>query len=111
MGTYESYQDYKNSQNSWVGNIPNHWNIQRADFLTQTNRLQVSADSLDGVELIHYSIPNVQEFGTGKIENGDQIESAKLLISEQQLLVSKLNPRKSTLCIAVPNDQYRRLSR
>ena len=106
MGTYESYQDYKNSQNSWVGNIPNHWNIQRADFLTQTNRLQVSADSLDGVELIHYSIPNVQEFGTGKIENGDQIESAKLLISEQQLLVSKLNPRKSTLCIAVPNDQY-----
>lgn len=106
MGTYESYQDYKNSQNSWIGTIPKHWNIQRADFLIQTNRRQVSAESLDGVELIHYSIPNVQEFGTGKMENGDQIDSAKLLISEQQLLVSKLNPRKSTLCIAVPNDQY-----
>lgn len=106
MGTYESYQDYKNSKNNWIGNVPTHWNIQRADFLIQTNRRQVSAESLDGVELIHYSIPNVQEFGTGKLENGDQIDSAKLLISEQQLLVSKLNPRKSTLCIAVPNDQY-----
>lgn len=106
MGTYESYQDYKNSKNNWIGNVPTHWNIQRADFLIQTNRRQVSAEPLDGVELIHYSIPNVQEFGTGKLENGDQIDSAKLLISEQQLLVSKLNPRKSTLCIAVPDDQH-----
>lgn len=106
MGTYESYQDYKNSKNSWIGNVPTHWNIQRADFLIQTNRRQVSAKSLDGVDLIHYSIPNVQAFGTGKLESGDQIDSAKLLISEQQLLVSKLNPRKSTLCIAVPDEQY-----
>lgn len=106
MGTYDNYHNYKNSRNSWIGNVPTHWNIQRADFLIQTNRRQVSAKSLDGVEIIHCSIPNVQAFGTGKLESGDQIDSAKLLISEQQLLVSKLNPRKSTLCIAVPDDQY-----
>ena len=106
MSTYERYPEYKKSQNSWIGSIPTHWNIQRADFLVQTNRQQVSAESLNGLELIHYSIPNVQEFGTGKLEDGDRIESAKLLISERQLLVSKLNPRKSTLCIAVPDDQY-----
>lgn len=106
MSTYKSYQDYRNSKNSWIGSIPTHWNTQRADFLINTNRRQVSAESLDGLEIIHYSIPNVQAFGTGVLENGDQIDSAKLLISEQQLLVSKLNPRKSTLCIAAPDDQY-----
>ncbi|WP_290653476.1 restriction endonuclease subunit S [Idiomarina sp.] len=106
MSTYERYPEYKKSPNSWIGSIPTHWNIMRADFLVQTNRRQVSAESLNGLELIHYSIPNVQEFGTGKLEDGDRIDSAKLLISEQQLLVSKLNPRKSTLCIAAPDDQY-----
>lgn len=106
MTTYEKYPEYKTSPNSWIGSIPAHWNIMRADFLVQTNRQHVSAESLNGMELIHYSIPNVQEFGTGKLEDGDRIDSAKLLISEEQLLVSKLNPRKSTICIAAPDDQY-----
>lgn len=107
MGMYLPYPKYKSSGDSWLGDIPEHWTSRRSDFVIDTNRQQVSAESLNGAEVIHYSIPNVQEFGAGIVERGEKIDSAKLLIREEQLLVSKLNPRKSTLCIAKPDDAYR----
>ncbi|HEN8710438.1 TPA: restriction endonuclease subunit S [Pseudomonas putida] len=107
MEMYYSYPKYKSSGDSWLGDIPEHWTARRSDFVIDTNRRQVSADSLNGVDVIHYSIPNVQEYGRGVVEGGDKVDSAKLLIIEEQLLVSKLNPRKSTLCIAKPDDAYR----
>lgn len=102
---YTEYPEYIESGNQWLGKTPNHWVVKRADYVVDTNRRQVSAESLNGIELIHYSIPNVQEYGVGILENGDKIDSSKLLITEEQLLVSKLNPRKSTICIARPEDE------
>ncbi len=52
----------------------------------------------------HYSIPQVQETGGPLVEPADDIDSTKLLISKPTLLVSKLNPRKGTICIAEPQD-------
>lgn len=106
MATYLPYPKYKSSGNSWLGEIPEHWTPRRSDFVVDTNRQQVSAESLNGHEVIHYSIPNVQEYGAGVVEGGDKVDSAKLLINEEQLLVSKLNPRKAALCIAKPDDAY-----
>lgn len=107
MAAYLPYPRYKSSGNSWLGDMPEHWTPRRSDFVIDTNRQQVSAESLNGAEVIHYSIPNVQEYGAGVLESGDKVDSAKLLISEEQLLVSKLNPRKATLCIAKPDEAYR----
>lgn len=98
-----SYPEYVEARDKWVGAIPAHWKFLRADFTTKSNKDQISDAAMEGLEVFNYSIPNVQEFGTAQIEQGTEIDSAKLLISTRQLLISKLNPRKATVCIAEPH--------
>ena len=97
-----AYPSYKNSHVSWLGPVPSHWRIGRSDQVLRSRALQVEAESFQGETVFHYSIPAVQEIGTGQLEDGSTIKSAKLLISAPQILVSKLNPRKGTVCIAEP---------
>lgn len=73
-------------------------------YLFNQNRKQINPNSLEGLDVCHYSIPNVQEVGKGVIENGTDIESNKFLIEHEQLLVSKLNPRKQTVCLSHPEE-------
>jgi type I restriction enzyme S subunit len=73
-------------------------------YLFNQNRKQIYPNSLEGTDVCHYSIPNVQAFGKGVIENGAEIESNKFLIEQEQLLVSKLNPRKQTVCLCHPEE-------
>jgi type I restriction enzyme S subunit len=58
------------------------------------------------MDVYHYAIPTVQTTGVGAIEEGESINSNKLIINEPQVLVSKLNPRKATVTIAEPHDEY-----
>lgn len=78
--------------------------IVRVDAVAKIFRNKVLPADLSGKQVLHYSIPNVQEIGTGKIEDGDTIDSDKWLITEEAVLISKLNPRKSTICLASPQD-------
>ena len=98
-----AYPKYTATRDMWVGAAPSHWKFLRADFTTASNKEQISSAAMEGTEVLHYSIPNVQEFGTAQIEEGNEIDSAKLRITTAQLLISKLNPRKATLCIAEPD--------
>jgi type I restriction enzyme S subunit len=86
----------------WIGEVPAYWEAQRMDAFTSIYRHPMSNEILSSREVFHYSIPSVQERGTGQLEDGDTIESNKTLISEQVLLVSKLNPRKGTIALASP---------
>lgn len=97
------YPRYVTSRDPWVGSVPAHWKMLRADFTTASNKEQISDTAMEGIEVLHYSIPNVQEFGTAQVEDGNDIDSSKLQINTAQLLISKLNPRKATLCIAEPD--------
>ena len=63
---------------------------------------KVTPEQMSENSVFHYSIPNVQTVGTGVEEDGSSIASDKLLISEPCVLISKLNPRKSTVCLASP---------
>lgn len=85
--------------------VPKRWEIARSDQFLATERRQVTPDQFRTADVIHYSIPNVQQAGTGLIEEGADIESAKQVIKEPSLLVSKLNPRKATICIARPGEK------
>jgi type I restriction enzyme, S subunit len=95
----------KDSGIEWLGEIPEHWEVARTDSRLATTRMTVSQESLSGQSVFHYSIPAVQLYGTGICEDGDDIDSSKTLITKQTLLVSKLNPRKGTIVLAVPQDQ------
>ncbi|WMD09322.1 restriction endonuclease subunit S [Streptomyces sp. FXY-T5] len=48
-----------------------------------------------GDEVVHYSIPSVDATGTGQVEKSESIKSAKLRLTGGEVLISKLNPRKS----------------
>ena len=101
---WAAYPEYKDSGVGWLGNVPAHWEVKRADFVLSESKKAVAADLLDGKEVLHFSIPAVQETGGGFIEEGDNVESNKILINKPILLVSKLNPRKGTIVIARPDD-------
>lgn len=91
------------SEANWLGQFPEDWRELRADFLINPYRETVSPERYNGGLVAHYSIPQVQETGGPIIEPADDIDSSKLLIRERTLLVSKLNPRKKTICIAEPH--------
>ena len=86
----------------WLEEFPPAWPELRADFLCNPYRVTVSPELYEGDMVAHYSIPQVQETGGPLVEPADDIDSTKLLISRPTLLVSKLNPRKQTICIAEP---------
>lgn len=86
----------------WLSEFPQEWRELRADFLCNPYRVTVSPERYEGETVAHYSIPQVQETGGPLVEPADDIDSTKLLISKPTLLVSKLNPRKRTICIAEP---------
>ena len=78
------------------------WIPVRMDKYLQHIKRQLSPEMLADRDVMHYSIPAVQEVGTGIIEDGSTIDSSKLIVDRDLLLVSRLNPRKSTICLAEP---------
>ena len=101
---FEQYPKYKPSGIDWLGDVPQHWIVKRSDAIVSADRSQLSADDFAGQDVFHYSIPVVQDTGTGRVENSDSIASAKQVIQKPVVLVSKLNPRKATICLARPQE-------
>ncbi len=97
-----AYPRYKPSGVEWIGEVPEHWEVKRSDAIVSADRSQLSPEAFADQEVFHYSIPVVQEIGTGQVENGESIASAKQVIKKPVVLVSKLNPRKATICLAKP---------
>lgn len=99
------HETYVDSGDPWLGNVPAHWRVRRADFVIKSRKVQISPSELQDVDIYHYAIPTVQATGAGAVEEGDSVESGKLVIDEPQVLVSKLNPRKATVCVAEPHTE------
>lgn len=88
----------------WLGDVPEHWETQRADRVVRSLDLEkISPSTFRNLPVLHYSIPSVQEHGAGKVEDGNMISSNKQHITSRVLLISRLNPRKSTICYAEPD--------
>src|SRR5690606_21785658 len=90
----------------WLSDLPSEWVEKRADFLCDPYRITVDPADYEDDLVVHYSIPQVQETGGPAIEPASDIGSTKLPVNEPMLLVSKLNPRKQTICIAEPREEY-----
>jgi type I restriction enzyme S subunit len=94
----------KESDIEGLGEIPSHWDVRRADSFLRYEKDQIDLSSMAEEVVFHYSIPSVQEIGDGKLESASSIDSAKLRITGDRLLVSKLNPRKGVVLIATKKD-------
>ena len=100
MSHYKPYPAYRDSGIEWIGQVPEHWEVKRLEYVVTTHRESVSSNDLASLEVLHYSIPAVQETGGGVVEDGATIDSNKLVVRCPQVLISKLNPRKNTVVIA-----------
>jgi type I restriction enzyme, S subunit len=97
---YKPYPTYKDSEVEWLGEIPAHWDVKRADAFLCYEKVQIEPSDISDELVFHYSIPSVQDTGDGVLESPSEIDSAKLRIVGERLLVSKLNPRKGVVLIA-----------
>ena len=97
---FTRYPAYKDSGVEWLGEIPSHWEVRRADGLFRCEKIQIDPSLIDDDLVFHYSIPSIQETGDGALEPVDSIGSAKLQITGRRLLVSRLNPRKEVVLVA-----------
>ena len=77
----ERYDSYKDSGVDWIGEIPTDWRFEKTKTLCEREKRTISVEEFENQKVIHYSIPNVQEFGTGVEELGEDIDSSKLLFS------------------------------
>jgi type I restriction enzyme S subunit len=100
--SFPRYPKYKESGAEWLAQVPEHWELNRSDAYLTATRTQLDPTEFKEKEVFHYSIPVVQELGTGQLEDGSEIASAKQVVTKPVVLVSKLNPRKATVCIAEP---------
>ncbi|MEI7823309.1 MAG: hypothetical protein WCK55_20560, partial [Verrucomicrobiota bacterium] len=100
--SFPRYPKYKPSGVEWLGDVPEGWEVKRSDSFLTYSRDQLDPKDFQGLQVFHYSIPVVQETGTGQIEDGAEIASGKQIVKKKVVLVSKLNPRKGTICIAEP---------
>ncbi|MFD7937770.1 restriction endonuclease subunit S [Streptomyces sp. NPDC059755] len=57
-----------------------------------------------GDHVVHYSIPAIDQHGTGQIEETESIQSAKFQLRGGEVLISKLNPRKSRVVHVARHD-------
>ena len=96
----------KTFEEQWLSDLPDDWVEKRADFLCDSYRITVDPSQFGDDLVAHYSIPQVQETGGPVVEPASDIDSSKLLVASDTLLVSKLNPRKRTICIAKPHGEY-----
>jgi len=103
--TDSKYDEYENSGVEWLGKIPVHWEVVRAEAFLNRKRDSLSSEDLDEQQVFHYSIPVIDETGDGRVEEGNKIGSSKTRLSGGELLVSKLNPRKSRVLLSEPKDR------
>lgn len=80
------------------------WSVLPLWSLVKESREQVDPTDL-GDEVVHFSIPSVDATGTGQLEQTDTIKSAKLRLHGGEVLISKLNPRKSRVLVAQANEK------
>jgi restriction endonuclease S subunit len=99
---FARHKQYKRTGIDWLPEAPDRWRVSRSDGIVSTDRTQLGPEAFIGRDVFHYSIPAVQERGTGQVENGDRLASTKQVVTKPVVLISKLNPRKATICIAQP---------
>ena len=84
--------------------VPVGWSIIRANAVLEHINNTIRVQSLKEGIFFHYSIPAIQDTGDGKIEDGIDIDSDKLLLEGGEILISKLNPEKGCVIVAQPHE-------
>jgi len=88
----------------WPETIPDNWHWVRVDWIAKEVRKTLAPSDIQFDEVFHYSIPIIDETGTGRFETPESIKSKKTHIRGGEVLVSKLNPGKSRVLTSKKHD-------
>ena len=75
----------------------------RVQYSTEVMARQVSPEDMGDSDVVHYSIPSLQDTGKPAIEPANEIASNKWLLQGGEVLVSKLNVHKNCVAISEPH--------
>lgn len=100
----KKYYKYKDSGIEWIGEIPVQWDVKPGKAVFHYIKKLLKKSELDNKILYHYSIPSIQQYGVPLLENGSSIDSDKYLVEGNEILFSKLNPRKGTVTLTQTHD-------
>jgi restriction endonuclease S subunit len=79
-------------QESSLGHIPTGWAVGRVADLSEFSRSTINPSRFSDEVFDHYSLPAFDDGRTPKVELGSAIMSNKLVVSQDCVLLSKLNP-------------------
>ena len=96
---YLKYDKYKETGLDWLPKIPEEWVMIPVKFINEVQNNKIQPKDLKEIDVFHYSIPNIQQYSKAKLEKGNSIDSDKLIVKENYVLVSKLNPHKQTIAL------------
>ena len=75
------------------------WTRTRIDAVAPPIRDMIDPAGFEDQEVFHISIPALDELGDGRLESSSSIGSQKLRLRGGEVLISKLNPRKSRVLL------------
>jgi type I restriction enzyme S subunit len=79
-------------QDSEIGHIPKGWIVGRVADVADFSRSSINPGLFSDETFDHYSLPAFDEGRTPKTELGSAIMSNKLVVTQDSVLLSKLNP-------------------
>jgi len=94
-------------EDSELGPIPQGWEVRAVADCASISRDVIRPDECPEELFCYYSIPAFDANRMPLIEKGSNIKSAKLTISNESILVSKLNPRTPRVWRPIPADHIR----
>ena len=79
-------------QDSTLGHIPKGWTVGKVSDLATLNRGAVNPGDFPAETFDHFSLPSFDNGRTPKLELGSGIMSNKFTVTQNSVLLSKLNP-------------------
>lgn len=94
---------------SYLGPIPKGWKAGTTDDLAVLDKSSINPSSYPDELFDHYSIPAFDDGMTPVTETGDEIRSNKFVVTEDCVLLTKLNPRIPRVWLPFPPSSRRSL--
>ncbi|MDY7029708.1 MAG: restriction endonuclease subunit S [Spirochaetota bacterium] len=95
---------------SELGPIPEGWEVVKFSDIVTLLRRGVKPLKFENETFAHYSFPAFDTNRMPLLERGETIRSSKYLVDEDNVLLSKLNPRIPRVWLPFPDNNYRAIA-
>lgn len=106
----ENGEPYKSSGGEMVeselGEIPKGWKVKKVKQVFEINTKSIKPSKNGNENYWHFSIPSFDQFNSPMLEQGNTIKSNKTHVSQNSILISKLNPKKAKRIWTVFTDRW-----